>query len=318
VKAEDKKSARNETDRLIEEFLEYMEIEKNCSPLTLRDYKHYLGRFSEWFKRENSLGGLEKLDTEKVRHYRVYLSRYTALNGERLALITQSYYVIALRAFLKWLIKNDYKVLSPEKIDLPKTESRSVKFLNGEQIDRLLAQPRLDNESGLRDKAIMELLFSTGLRVSELVSLNRDKMDFNRREFGVLGKGRKVRVVFISEQAADWVQRYLVARNDSWNPLFIRVVKKPETVFEEEKVRLTVRSVQRIVAKYGRRAKLPIEITPHVLRHSFATDLLVAGADIRSVQEMLGHKNIATTQIYTHVTNKQLREVHEAFHGKGR
>jgi len=310
--------ARTEIDRLVEEYLEYLEIERNCSPLTLRDYKHYLTRFSNWFNQNFRAQGIENLDLGKVKRYRVYLARFLAPNQERLSLITQSYHVIALRAFLKWLIKNDYKVMSPEKIDLPKTESRSLKFLNYEQIERLLSQPSLNEERGLRDKAILEILFSTGLRVSELTSLDRQKVDLKRREFGVTGKGRKVRVVFLSQRSVGWLEKYLQSRQDDWKALFVRIVKKPENIFDDEKVRLTVRSVQRIVAKYGRQAKLPIEITPHVLRHSFATDLLVAGADIRSVQEMLGHKNIATTQIYTHVTNKQLRDIHDTFHGKGK
>jgi len=315
--AENKK-ARSELDRLFEEFLEYLEIEKNCSPLTLRNYKHYLKRFSVWFKRENSHMEVEKMGLEQIKHYRVFLARYIAHNGKRLSLITQSYHVIALRSFLKWMIKHDYRVMAPEKIELPKTESRSLKFLNTEQVERLLAQPAIESERGLRDKAIMEVLFSTGLRVSELVSLDRNKIDLGRREFGVVGKGRKTRLVFLSERAVDWIKRYLASRKDRWTPLFVRLARKPLETMEPNKVRLTARSVQRIVARYGRLAKLPLEITPHVLRHSFATDLLIAGADLRSVQEMLGHKNISTTQIYTHVTNKQLREVHEAFHGKGR
>lgn len=310
--------ARTEVDRLIEEYLEYLEIERNCSPLTLRDYKHYLNRFSDWLNREIPGQGIESLDIGKVRRYRVFLSRFIALNGERLSLITQSYHVIALRAFLKWLIKNDYRVLSPEKLDLPKTESKSLKFLNSQQIERLLTAPNTDSLAGLRDRAILEMLFSTGLRVSEITSLDRQKVDLSRREFGVVGKGRKLRVVFLSVRAADWLQRYLQSRQDDWKPLFVRLVKKPENIFDGEKTRLTARSVQRIVAKYGRQARLPVDISPHIMRHSFATDLLVAGADLRSVQEMLGHKNIGTTQIYTHVTNKQLKTVHEAFHGKGK
>ena len=308
--------ARTEVDRLIEEYLEYLEIERNCSPLTLRDYKHYLNRFSDWLNREIPGQGIESLDIGKVRRYRVFLSRFIALNGERLSLITQSYHVIALRAFLKWLIKNDYRVLSPEKLDLPKTESKSLKFLNSQQIERLLTAPNTDSLAGLRDRAILEMLFSTGLRVSEITSLDRQKIDLSRREFGVVGKGRKLRVVFLSVRAAAWLQRYLQSRQDDWKPLFVRLVKKPENIFDGEKTRLTARSVQRIVAKYGRQARLPVDISPHIMRHSFATDLLVAGADLRSVQEMLGHKNIGTTQIYTHVTNKQLKTVHEAFHGK--
>lgn len=309
---------RTETDRLIEEFLEYLEIEKNCSPLTIRNYKHYLRRFSGWLKSNSFNSDPASFNLEIIKKYRVFLSRFTAPNGTSLARITQSYHVIALRAFLKFLIKNDYRTIAPEKIELPKVESRSLKFLSTEQVERLLSQPQISNPRELRDKAILETLFSTGLRVSELTKLNREKIDFNRREFGVIGKGGHARVVFLSKQAVEWIKKYLESRQDKWPPLFIRIVKNPEVTEDGRKLRLTVRSIQRIVKKYVRRARIPVDISPHGLRHSFATDLLIAGADIRSVQELLGHKNISTTQIYTHVTNKQLRDVHEAFHGKGK
>jgi len=226
--------------------------------------------------------------------------------------------VIALRAFLRYLIKNDYRTIAPEKIELPKTQTQSLKFLTTEQVERLLGQPEISKPQGLRDKAILETLFSTGLRVSELVRLNRDKIDLNHREFGVVGKGGRARVVFLSKSAAEWIGRYLASRHDKWEPLFIRFIKNPEVVEDGKKLRLGVRSIQRIVKKYVKKAKIPVDATVHTLRHSFATDLLIAGADIRSVQELLGHKNISTTQIYTHVTNKQLRDVHEAFHGRGK
>jgi len=315
---EDKKIARTEVDRLVEEFLEYLEIEKNCSPLTVRNYKHYLNRFSDWLKANSSQNDPALFNLEIIKKYRVFLSRFTAKNGDSLLRITQSYHVIALRAFLKFLIKNDYKTIAPEKIELPKLESRSLKFLTTEQVERLLDQPEISKPQGLRDKAILEMLFSTGLRVSELVKVNRDKIDLNRREFGVIGKGGRARVVFLSSSAAGWIGKYLAARTDKWDPLFIRIIKNPEITEDGKRLRLTSRSIQRIVKKYVRKAKLPVDISPHGLRHSFATDLLIAGADIRSVQELLGHKNISTTQIYTHVTNKQLRDVHEAFHGKGK
>jgi site-specific recombinase XerD len=226
--------------------------------------------------------------------------------------------VIALRSFLRWLVKNDHQTLAPEKVDLPKSESRSLKFLSTEQVERFLAQPLPSKKTGLRDKAILETLFSTGLRVSELVRLSRDQIDLKRREFGVIGKGGRARVVFLSERAVKWLKKYLDNREDNWKPLFIRLGGSQKVEETGEKMRLTARSVQRIVDKYSRKAKLPVKVTPHVIRHSFATDLLIAGADIRAVQEMLGHKNIQTTQIYTHVTNRQLRNVHEMFHGKGR
>jgi site-specific recombinase XerD len=314
----EKKIARSETDRLIEEFLEYLEIEKNCSPLTVRNYKHYLTRFSDWLKNNYSQIDPASFNLEIIKKYRVFLSRFTAKNGTSLSRITQSYHVIALRAFLKFLIKNDYRTIAPEKIELPKLESHSLKFLTTEQVERLLSQPEISKPQGLRDKAILEMLFSTGLRVSELVKINRDKIDLNRREFGVIGKGGRARVVFLSLRAAEWINKYLAARSDNWEPLFIRIIKNPEITEDGKRLRLTPRTIQRIVKKYVKKGKIPIDISPHGLRHSFATDLLIAGADIRSVQELLGHKNISTTQIYTHVTNKQLRDVHEAFHGKGK
>jgi site-specific recombinase XerD len=222
-----------------------------------------------------------------------------------------------MRSFLKWLLKNDYAVMAPDKIELPKVEERQVKFLNGEQVDRLLNAPSQSTIQGKRDKAILEVLFSTGLRVSELTKLDRDNIDLDRREFGIIGKGGKARVVFLSQRAADWLIKYLNERQDHFKPLFIHHKGASGPGTPDSKMRLTPRSVQRMVKKYSHKMKLPVEVTPHVMRHSFATDLLMAGADIRSVQEMLGHKNISTTQIYTHVTNKQLRDIHEAFHGKG-
>lgn len=304
-------------DKLIDEFLEHLEIEKNCSPLTCRNYRHYLCRFSSWLRDNFGQVSPASIDLEKVKKYRLYLSRYKDKKGTFLARITQAYHVIALRSLLKWLIKNNYQTLSPEKIDLPKTESRSLKFLNAEQVERLLGQPEISTDRGLRDKAILETLFSTGMRVSELVSLNRDQIDLNRREFSVLGKGRRTRVVFLSESAARWIRLYLEKRKDKFPPLFIRLVKDPAVVEDGENLRLTPRSIQRIVKKYVRRAKIPVDASVHTLRHSFATDLLMAGADLRSVQELLGHKNIATTQIYTHITNRRLKEVYEKYHGHG-
>jgi len=314
----EEKLPRTELDRLIEEFLEHLEIERHSSPLTIRNYRHYLGRFSLWFKRQNTKAIPGSINLEIIKKYRVFLARFTPPNGILLSRSTQSYHVIALRAFLRWLVKNDYQTLAPEKVDIPKAESKSLKFLSTEQVERLLSQPQFSARTGLRDKAILEVLFSTGLRVSELVKLNRDQIDLKRREFGVIGKGGRARVVFLSERAMKWLKRYLDSRQDSWQPLYIRYARKEEEQMNGEKMRLTARSVQRIVDKYSRKAKLPVKVTPHVIRHSFATDLLIAGADIRAVQEMLGHKNIQTTQIYTHVTNRQLRSVHEAFHGKGK
>lgn len=297
----------------IEQFLEYLEIEKNCSKLTIRDYRHYLEVFAAWYSPTHP-DGLGKLDLGTVRKYRVYLANKVDDKGQSLKKVTQNYYVIALRSFLRFLIKNDVKTLEPSKIDLPKTESRSLKFLEREQIDRLVTMPDTSKEDGVRDRAILELLFSTGLRVSELVKLDHKNINIQRREFGVIGKGGRARVVFISDRAAEWVDRYVNMRTDVFKPLFIRYSRDVSEADEGEKMRLTVRSIERIVKKYVQLARLPVDATVHTMRHSFATDLLTNGADLRSVQEMLGHKNIATTQIYTHVTNKQLRDVHKAFH----
>lgn len=298
----------------IDDFLEYLEVEKGSSKLTIRDYRHYLEVFKDWHSSTLSGESLEKLDLGKVRKYRVFLANKVDIKGKTLKKVTQNYYVIALRSMLRFMIKNDHKTLEPSKIDLPKTESRSLKFLEREQIDRLVTMPDTSKEEGVRDRTILELLFSTGLRVSELVKLNHKQINIERREFGVVGKGGRARVVFISDRAADWIDRYVKMRVDVFKPLFIRYSGAVIEEDEGEAMRLTVRSVERIVKKYTQMAKLPVDATVHTLRHSFATDLLTNGADLRSVQEMLGHKNIATTQIYTHVTNKQLRDVHKAFH----
>lgn len=297
-------------------FLEHLEVERNVSKLTIRNYSHYLRRFCTWFK-DQGFTDLQSLDQDSMRKYRVFLTHIDNHQGEPLSKRTQSYHIIALRSWLKWLVKNDKPVLHPEKIDLPKAEAHHMKFLAPDKIESLLSQPALSNETGLRDKAILEVLFSTGLRVSELVKLNRDQIDFNTLEFGVIGKGRRPRVVFLSERAAGWLDRWLRSREDNWLPVFIRFSGTKSAITEDgEAMRLTTRSVQRIVDKYCRKAHLPIKISPHGLRHSFATDLLSNGAGLRDVQEMLGHKSIATTQIYTHVTRPQLKKIHKEFHSK--
>lgn len=298
----------------IRRFLEHLEVEKNCSKLTIRNYQHYLEVLLAYIESQNkTTPQVSDINQETVRNFRLYLSRQAGIDGE-MKIVTQGYYVIALRSFLKWLIKNDYEVMQPEKIDVPKNKDHSLKFLNGEQMERLLNQPILSTKVGIRDRAILELLFSTGLRVSELTRLNRDQIDLITREFGVIGKGGKARVVYISKRAVIYIDKYLKIRSDKDRPLFIRYGGKKEIINEEEKMRLSPRSIERMVKHYVRLAKLPVDATPHTLRHSMATDLLRSGADIRSVQEMLGHKNIATTQIYTHVTDARLREVHEKFH----
>lgn len=306
---------KNDLTNKIEEFLDYLSIDRGSSPLTLRNYRHYLNRFAEY----SDLTSVEQISNDNVHDFRLYLSKFVDDHGKTLNRRTQSYHIISLRSFLKWLIKNDYNVIAPEKLDIPKTSERQVKFISGDQVDRLLSAPVLTSLSGKRDKAILEVLFSTGLRVSELTKLDIDKVDLERREFGIVGKGGRARVVFLSSRAATWLNQYLEARKDTSKALFIRHKGGKELeVADPSKLRLTPRSVQRMVKKYVKKIKLPVEVTPHILRHSFATDLLIAGADLRSVQEMLGHKNVATTQIYTHVTNKHLKDIHESFHAKGK
>lgn len=310
-------SNSTEIGKKAEEFLEYLQVERGSSPLTIRNYRHYLSRFINWLESQNIRQTLKDINQDVVRSYRVYLSNLSIGKNNILSRRSQSYHVIALRSFLKWLIKNDYAVMAPDKIDLPKVPDRQVRFLTGEQMDRLLNAPTISTIQGKRDKAILEMFFSTGLRVSELVSLNRDTIDLDRREFGVVGKGARARVVFLSSRAAEWLKKYLDSRSDHFTPLFIHHKGKSAPTTPDNKMRLTPRSIQRLIKKYVRKIKLPVDASCHTIRHSYATDLLMAGADIRSVQEMLGHKNISTTQIYTHVTNRQLRDVHQAFHGKG-
>ena len=304
---------------LITEFLEYLEIERGRSRLTIREYRHYLKRFYDWLNENSSTTEPQDINLELVRRYRLYLAHLRNRNGTPLKRATQTYHIIALRAFLRYLlVQRDIPTLSPDKIELPKQSQRLVTFLNSEQLERLLNSPKISDEAGLRDKAILETLFSTGLRVSELVRLNRDQINLDRKEFGVRGKGDKLRVVFLSDTAAHWLGRYLQARKDSFKPLFRRYSGRIDATRDGEKMRLTARSVQEIVNKYARRCGLPIEVTPHTLRHSFATDLLIAGADLRSVQEMLGHESIRTTQVYTHVTNRHLKEVHQTYHSRNK
>jgi integrase/recombinase XerD len=309
----------DELSVFIRRFLEHLEIERNCSRLTIVKYQHYLERLQRYLNEELKIEKpvLDDINAENIRKFRLYLSRQPGLNGD-LKMVTQGYYVIVLRSFLKWLVRNDKKVMEPEKLDVPKNKDHSLKFLNEEQVERLLNQPLLSTPIGIRDKALMELLFSSGLRVSEAVSLNCDQIDLKTREFGIIGKGGRSRVVFISKRSAEWLERYLRERTDKMKPLFINYSKRRGLISTDEKARLSSRAVQYILKRYVRQAKIPVEATPHTLRHSMATDLLRAGADLRSVQEILGHKNIATTQIYTHVTDARLREVHEKFHSGNR
>ena len=301
---------------LSEEFLEHLEVERGVSRLTIRDYRLYLRRFLMWLEKLCPSPSPQEITLDNVRRYRLYLAHFTDRRNLPLKRVTQNYYVIALRAFLRYLIKNDYPTLSPDKIDLPKTESRSLLFLDKNQVVKLLNAPTLSDDAGLRDKVILETLFSTGLRVAELVKLNKEQINTETREIGIIGKGGRARVVFLSESAVKWLKRYLDTRKDEYQPLFIRYSGGLNESNKGEKMRLTTRSVQRILEKYVKKMRLSVKATPHVLRHSLATDLLINGADIRSVQEILGHKNITTTQIYTHVTNTRLKEIHSQFHSK--
>ena len=303
------------TDRLITEFLEYLEIEKNRSQKTVENYDHYLKRFSVWTKNPE----VKDVTLELVRKYRLYLNRLKDKHGQPLKKITQNYHIIALRSFLKYLARRDIETLAAEKIELAKFPERQVEFLEEDELEKLFSQPNTKNIIGLRDKAILETLFSTGLRVSELASLNQAQINFQKKEFSVRGKGGKVRIVFLSDEALNWLSQYINKRQDNAKALFIQHSrKKVKNITEAEKTRLSVRSIQRMISKHAKLAGIAKEVTPHVMRHSFATDLLSGGADLRSVQTMLGHSNISTTQIYTHVTDKRLKEVYKAFHGRRR
>ena len=292
------------------DFIEHLEVEGGRSAKTAENYKLYLERFVEY----TDDIAVEKITSEVVRKYRLWLNRYTSHNGEELATITQSYHLIALRGFLGYLAKRDIPSLSTDKIELPKITRKQVTFLHYDEVDRLLSGIPLDTEQGLRDRAIIELLFSSGLRVSELVNLNRDHVNTTRREFMVRGKGQKDRPVFIGEAAARRVEDYLAARLDNLPPLFLSYSRNNIASTSGGYRRLTARSIQRMVTQYAKLAGITKHVSPHTMRHSFATDLLMNGADLRSVQSMLGHSNISTTQVYTHVTDEHLREVYEKFH----
>lgn len=294
--------------KMVDDFLEHLEVEKNSSRLTIRNYKHYLEELIKFLSDDGrGAAGLGDITVESVRKFRLELVR------RQLKPVTQGYYVIAVRSFLRWLARKDVPALAAEKLDVPKGKDKSLKFLNEKQVNQLLNQPLTSTEKGLRDRVILELLFSTGLRVSELVVLDRQQIDLKSREFGVIGKGGKARVVFISKRAVPYLERYLARRRDKFRPLFVNF-KKRSLTDDDKSVRLSARSVQRMVKIYVRQAKLPVKATPHTLRHSLATDLLRSGADLRSVQEILGHKNIASTQVYTHVTDVHLKAVHEKYH----
>ncbi len=305
---------------LIEDFLEHLEIESGRSKRTIENYRLYLERFLNLSKEILSKDAIEPsdIDRELLRKYRLKLNRYGSENGkEDLKTITQAYHLIALRGFLKYLARREIKSLDPSLIDLPHVVRKQVTFLHFDEVEEMLNEIDISTESGLRDRAIIELLYSGGLRVSELVSLNRDSINLDRREFVVRGKGSKDRPIFISKSAADRVADYLDARTDSLPALFLNNSNNLQSVDTSGNYRrITTRSVARIVEKYARLAGITKHVSPHTLRHSFATDLLMNGADIRSVQSMLGHADISTTQIYTHVTDAHLRDIHERFHSE--
>ncbi len=305
----------------IPRFLEYCEIEKGLSPTTTRNYHNFLKTFKYWLE-EQKLEGLKphELTPEHIWDYRVFLSRKQDSKGNYTKKTTQNYYLIALRNLLTYFAEKDIVSLPSEKIKLPKLTDRdkAIKFLKFDQVEKLMAMPDISDLGGLRDRAMLEVLFSTGMRVSELTSLNvrsfnveaLKKGNFNDQELTITGKGGSTRTIYFSDRALEWLAKYLKTRQDMYKPLFINYKKDDE----DNEHRLTPRSVERAMRKYAAMAGLPVEATPHTLRHSFATDLLQQGADMRSVQELLGHKNIVTTQIYTHVTNPHLRDIHKKFH----
>jgi len=291
------------------EFLEYLEIEKGRSIKTVENYDRYLTRFFAYAKTAEP----SRIDERLVREFRLHLNRQDGVSGT-MKHKTQNYYLIALRAFLKYLRKRNVESLNPERIELAKVGARDLDLISADELDRLMDGPKGTSLQALRDRAILELFFSTGLRVSELCSLNRD-LDLSRDEFSIRGKGEKVRVVFLSPAAKSAIKAYLDKRADIDEALFVQMGRAAKSAKE---LRLTPRSVERTVKHYATKAGITRKVTPHVIRHSFATDLLQNGADLRSVQALLGHSNIATTQVYTHITDKHLREVHKAFHGKRR
>lgn len=305
----------------IHQFLEHIEIERNRSRNTVENYAFYFRRFQGWCAK-NGIERPEQITLDVIRSYRLWLNRLHS--DHPLKKNTQNYHLISIRSYLKYLSKRDIKTLAAEKIELAKIPERSVEFLEGDDLDRFLSSPSHTGDPELirkRDRAILELLFSTGLRVSELASLRRDSINLSKDEFSIRGKGDKMRIVFLSDRARQHISAYIALRKDMFEPLFMRhdrAFNPRSKHIDDRELFLTPRSIQRSVKKYAKIAGVTKKITPHVMRHSFATDLLMNGADIRSVQTLLGHASITTTQIYTHITNQQLRSVHKAFHGKQR
>jgi site-specific recombinase XerD len=295
------------------QFLEYTEIERGRAVKTIENYDHYLRRFFE----HAGINDTSEITEEKIREFRLWLNRQPGTANGSMNRNTQNYYLIALRAFLKFLRKRDVEGLSPEKIELAKVPERSLDLITPTELGRLMKAAEGTDLKYLRDKAILELFFSTGLRVSELCALNSD-IDLTRDELSVRGKGDKIRVVFLSDMAKSSVAAYIKARKDMEEALFVNIPmqSKGESASKRTPSRLTSRSIERMIKIYAAKAGITKKVTPHVLRHSFATDLLSNGADIRSVQQLLGHASINTTQIYTHVTDTHLREIHKKFHSR--
>ncbi len=310
-----KKSDRSITS-YINDFLDYCEVEKGLSENTQRNYKKYLQKFIYWLKETNKENlKPHELTSEDIWNYRLFLSRYKGNKNKGLKKITQNYYLIALRALLSYFSTRDIVCLPSDKISLPKDakKEKTVKFLNLEQIKKLLEVSNTRTKIGLRDKVILETLFSTGLRVAELVALNREQFQNIRNkkdlELSIIGKGDYPRTIYFSERALSWLKKYLETRENKEKPLFIHYRSRKNT-----SPRLTARSIERIVKKYSIKAGIPVFTTPHTLRHSYATDLLTQGVDLRIIQEFLGHRSITSTQIYTHVTSKRLRDIHRKYH----
>ncbi|TSC75692.1 MAG: hypothetical protein G01um101430_186 [Parcubacteria group bacterium Gr01-1014_30] len=300
----------------IKDFLDYCEVEKGLANKTQENYQHYLTKFVSWLEKTQK-GALlpHALTPDHIWAYRLYLSRYSDKRGYPLKRTTQNYYLIALRALLAYFTAKDIVSLPADKINLAKDvkAEKTVKFLNLEQIEKLLLSPNVETRDGLRDRAILESLFSGGLRIAELVALNREQFanisDKKDLELGIIGKGNRPRTVYFSERALSWLKQYLKTRKDKEKALFIHYKARKDT-----ENRLTARSIERIVKKYAVLSGVPVFTTPHTLRHSYATDLLMQGVDLRTVQEFLGHRSIITTQIYTHITNKRLRDIHRQYH----